>query len=136
MAIKNRLYPHLLPVDIEVWERWLAQYGAAYDNFDYDVRVGDGRDPGESYSANIRQMGIDLSQRRIDAVGHQPGQITIIEITRSAGLKTIGQTMAYPVLYRRKFNYDGPLESIIVCESIQDDMTEVLLKHNIETQIV
>jgi hypothetical protein len=136
MASKNRLYPHLLPVDIEVWERWLTKNGADFLSFDYDVRVGDGRDPGESYSPNIRQMGIDLSQRRIDAVGHQPGQITIIEITRSAGLKTIGQTMAYPVLYRRKFNYDGPLQSIIVCESVQDDMTAVLNAHNIETQIV
>ena len=136
MATKNRLYPHLLPDDIEIWERWLTLFGSNYTSFDYDVRVGNGRDPGPNFSSNIRQMGIDLSQRRIDAVGHQPGRITIIEITRAAGLKTIGQTMAYPVLYRHKFKPTKPLHSLIVCQSIQDDMETVLLTNKIETQIV
>lgn len=136
MALKNRLYPHLLPHDIEVWERWLGLYGSQYTHFDYDVRVGQGRDPGENYAPNMRQMGIDLSQRRIDAVGHQKDRITIIEITTAAGLKTIGQIFTYPVLYQRKFHPLKPLRSLIVCSSVQDDMRPALTAHNIQTDVV
>jgi hypothetical protein len=122
MASKNRLYPHLLPQDIAVWERYLNSPDAAYHSIEYDVRVGSGRDPGDTYEANIRQMAIDLSQRRIDAVGHRRDTIDIIEITTDAGLTAIGQLHAYPRLYTARYNPTKPLRTVLVCESIQTDL--------------
>ncbi len=126
MAFKNRFFPHLLPVDILVWERFLDQFGKAYSKFDYDVRVGDGRDPGDIVPDPIRAMAVKLSQRRIDAVGHTPDRLDVIEITTDAGLTAIGQLEAYPRLYQAKFHPTTPIRPVLVCESIQTDLESTL----------
>lgn len=126
MSIKNKLYPHLLPPDIEVWERYLKDHKAEYNFFDYDVRVGNGKDPGPKYNDTIRQMAIDLTQRRIDAIGYKNDSITIIEITRSIGLKAIGQIKVYKILYKIKFNPHLPVNTLILGEYLQSDIAPYL----------
>ena len=128
---KNRLYPHLLPHDIVVWERFLHQHGMAYDYFDYDVRVGRGRDPGQTYEPNIRQMGVDLSQRRIDAVGFKTDHIDIIEVTTHAGIHAIGQLQTYPLLYTITYKPLKPLRSLLVCSELGSDVLPAIQFHNI-----
>lgn len=125
MPGKNRHYPHLLPDDIELWERYLEANPGQFESFDYDVRVGLGRDPGAASSESIRRMSIDLSQRRIDAIGFNGPHLTIIEITLSAGLRAIGQLIAYPFLYRESFNTIQPIDVLLIAGEIQTDMKPV-----------
>jgi len=126
MTFKNRFYPHLLEEDIEVWERFLKMHAHEYTHFDYDVRVGIGRDPGAAYPENIRGMALKLSMRRIDAVGHKPGSLTIIEITTAAGLTAIGQLTTYPILYRETYNPTKLIDVLLVAESLQSDVQPAL----------
>lgn len=136
MALKNRRFPHLLPPSIAVWERWLEQNPKRFDTIDYDVRVGVGRDPGADFPENIRQDAIDLSMRRIDAVGHSPTAITIIEITEAIGLKALGQIQAYPTLYAQTFQPTLPLKTLIVGNSLESDVLPALTKLQIPFEIV
>ena len=135
MATRNRYYPHLLDPDIDVWEQFLPAYGMLYTSFDYDIRVGKGRDPGPYVQDKYRKVGIELSQKRIDAVGHRPGRIDIIEITVHADLKTLGQLIAYPDLYASTFNYRGPIQPVLVAREISSDLTPAILKHQIKTYL-
>jgi len=89
---------------------------------DYDVRVGEGRDPGAGFPDNMRQMAIDLSKKRIDAVAYMPDQIWTIEITKHAGLKALGQLIAYPILFTLKYNPLLPVQPVLVCEDLITDM--------------
>ena len=114
-------FPHLLAPDAILWQQFLDSYGAQFNYFDYDIRVGEGRDPGNEHPQNIRDMAITLSQRRIDAVGYAPDRIYIFEITQEAGLKALGQLSAYPILYERTFAPDRPLSPIVVCRSFATD---------------
>jgi hypothetical protein len=136
MAIENRLYPHLLPPDIKVWERFLSKYGPIYADFLYDVRVGQGRDPGQKYPENIRGMAIGLSQRRIDAIGIVPDGVHIIEVTQDAGLTAIGQLTMYPILYAIDYPDKPILNIILVCETIQSDIEPALKRMNVTVEIV
>lgn len=122
MATQNRLYPHLLPDDIAVWQRFLHHYGHLYTHFDYDVRVGRGRPQPQQELAGIRKMAIDLSQRRIDAVGHAANRVCIIEVTTGIGFKAIGQIQVYPKLYRDKFGVPPNIDVLIVGAFLQDDI--------------
>lgn len=126
-----RTYPHLLKDDIVLWERFLASPSNSYTDFEYDIRVGDGRDPGVDFPRNIRKMALDLSQRRIDAIGRAPNSITIIEISTNAGLTQIGQLLAYPTLYRQTFHYTGTIHRLLVAQELQSDITEVLRAENL-----
>lgn len=126
VTFKNRFYPHLLPNDIPVWERFLEAFPDRYDRIDYDVRVGKGREAPPEFEANLRKMALDLSRRRIDAIGYTPNRIDIIEITRLADLKAIGQLLAYPLLYRETFGPSVPVHTILVAEELHTDIKTVL----------
>jgi hypothetical protein len=121
-----REFPHLLTEDIILWKRFLASPHNVYTTFEYDVRVGNGRDPGPDYPNNIRQMALDLSQRRIDAIGHTTDDITIIEISLNPGLTQLGQLIAYPTLYRQTFQYTGIIKTLLVAAVLQSDLLPVL----------
>lgn len=131
MARKNRLYPHLLPDNIELWERWLDDHAKEYTSFDYDVRVGQGQIIDQDLPDNIRRMAMDLSQRRIDAVGHTDSHIDIIEICKSAGLRAIGQMIGYPQLYQELYNPTKPLRRVLVAETLQPDIEPLLTPNQI-----
>lgn len=124
-------FPHLLPADKKLWEEFLETQYNIYDSYDYDVRVGDGRDPGPTYPENIRRDAVLLSQRRIDAVGFRPTSITIIEVSLDAGLTQVGQMSVYPVLYQQTFKPQLPLERLIVARRLQDGIETTLQENRI-----
>lgn len=124
-------FPHLLPWDAAIWRAFLQRNGQNYQTFEYDVRVGNGRDPGPDFSQNIRNMAIRLSQRRIDAVGFQPGTITLFEITGSIGMTALGQCHAYPILYRIANPGNYTLRTILVAAHLQDDIKPSLIARQI-----
>ena len=125
-------YPHLLPEDARVWDRFLLGHPYDSNQYEYDVQVGRGRPyPGAATPA-IHKMALDLSRRRIDVVGHTPTCTRIYEVTRQAGLTAIGQLIAYPILYAKTYNPPGPCVPVLVCEELQSDIETVLLALNIE----
>jgi len=135
MANRNRFYPHLLDPDIDLWEDFLKVHGSDYTHFDYDVRVGAGRDPGTIVSEKFRKVGIDLSKRRIDVVGFRSGAIDIIEVTVYADLKSLGQLMTYPDLYRNTFKLNNKLQPVLVCREIAPDISGAIAKNNITVRV-
>lgn len=126
MVFLNRFFPHLLPQDIPVWQRFLEKYGDDYTHIEYDVRVGKGREAALHLPILIRQMALDLSMRRIDAVAHTSSRITIIEITRRADLKAVGQLTTYPVLYAQTFHPSLPIFPLLVAEELHSDIEPAL----------
>ena len=125
-------FPHLLPDDRILWERFLKTDFNIFQRFDYDVRVGDTRDPGPAFSPNIRQMAMDLSQRRIDAIGFTPHSVTIIEISTNAGLTQIGQLEVYPVLYRESYQPKLTLKTLLIAENVQLGIEPALISKKLE----
>ena len=73
-------FPHLLPNEERIWERFLQIYGDQFQNYRYDVRVGKGQDPGPRYEWKWRQLAIMLTQKRIDVVAERDGEIWIFEV--------------------------------------------------------
>jgi hypothetical protein len=119
-------YPHLLPEDAKLWNDYLEQFSPPHTTFMYDVAVGPGRDPGDSFDDPIRKMALQLSKRRIDVVGILPDGVEIFELTQSAGLKAAGQAIVYPHLLKVTWNLSVPVTTTIICRSCQDDIQPVL----------
>jgi hypothetical protein len=115
-------YPAMNVAEILVWREWLrihqGEYGPlpdfwlAYrkgqigaepkpgDKFDYNVRIGNGRDPGPGFADNIRQMAIAITQFRLDAVGFKGDTPVIFEVKRDLGPAQVGQILAYDAIWR------------------------------------
>lgn len=102
-------YPHMLKQEMKIWEIFLAKYGRKYDRFEYDVHVG------KIYPELLKNQGpwlrgaFSIYQKRIDAVGFSPGEITIFEVKPHAGLSALGQVLGYLALYDEDFS---PLEEL------------------------
>lgn len=129
-------FPHLLPVDAQLWQQFLQQYGGSYSMFEYDVRVGQGRDPGAAYPGNIRYDAIVLSQRRIDVIGYQAKSITLFEVTASAGLTALGQLIAYPHLYIETFSPDRAVQPHLVTYAFQPDIEKLFVAQAIPYTVI
>ena len=132
MPRRNLKYPHLLPPDVPVWERFLAERATRYSTIDYDIRVGRGRPAEDHHTDNMKKMALDLSMRRIDAVAETDDYIDIIEVTNLADLKAIGQLIAYPILYIQSFNPSKPVRSLLVAARLNTDIRPVLISHNLK----
>lgn len=117
--------------DVPIWDRFLDRYSSDFIGFDYDVRVGEGIDPPEGTAPNIRKMALDLTRKRIDAVGYQLGKIWIIEVKQRPGVGAVGQILTYVTLYFRQFNPTKTLIPAIVADIVEPDIRYVLSKNNV-----
>jgi hypothetical protein len=115
-------YPHLLPQDAPILTEYLKQHGHLYSTVLFDHRVGEGRDPGPEFEAVYRQMGIDLSQRRIDALGITATEHHIIEVTDAAGVTALGQLLAYQTLLQQQLQTPARPVLILAARTMQSDM--------------
>ena len=126
MAYKNRLYPHLLPDDIPIWETYLALCHFDYFYIDYDVQVGFGSASPPDITPEIEKARRHRTRRRIDAIGYSANLITLIEITRLADLKAIGQLVGYPILYNITYRPRLPVRMLLVCEKLHTDIEYIV----------
>jgi hypothetical protein len=128
-------YPHLLDQDAPILTAYLKQNGARYTQVDFDVRIGLGRDPGPYFEINIRKMALDLSRRRIDALGQTPRGVEIIEVTGAAGTNTLGQLTAYATIYQSDHPTEPPPRLILAAASLQTDMQTAYTNAGIEIHL-
>lgn len=126
-------YSHLLAHDALLLHEYLESLSTPYSLIEFDVHVGQGRDPGDTYPDNIRNMAIHLSQRRIDCVGHNANGIDVIEVTQVADLKALGQLQAYPTLYHFQFNPSDIIRAVLVAREFGTDIEPIYTLANIET---
>ena len=116
-------YPHMFPRDIEIWDRFIEKYASDYLGFDYDLKVGSGRDYSLEQDEMMRRGAFINSKKRIDAVGYQSEQITIFEVKPDASAGAIGQAIAYATLYAKEFNPPKQVLAAIVTNSKVPDTT-------------
>lgn len=129
-------FPHLLPVERKLWVRFLSSHPGLFDRFDYDVHIGAGvmpsAKPGDPYARNFR----DLTQKRIDVIGWEGSEPTIIEIRERADLGVIGKLVAYGKLWERENPLLPEPFLMLVCASIGPDDRFVATRSKVEIYVV
>lgn len=129
-------FPGMLPREILVFKSWLRLHEAEYDRFEYNVRLGEGHDPGPQFPAEARRMAIMNSQKRVDAVGWKSDQPTLIEVKDRAGFSAIGQIVGYDALWRHQNPTSAAPKLILVCNRFANDILQVLQRQGIELAVV
>lgn len=119
-------FPGLLPREILVLRAWLKLHEAEYDRFDFNVRMGSGFDPGPTFPQNIRDMAVQNTQKRVDAVGYRGEEATLIEVKDRAGYSAIGQLVGYFHLYKAANPTKPTPIMLLVANRIVDDIMPVL----------
>lgn len=129
-------YPHMFPLDIAIWERFLDRYAGDFTGFSYDIKVGSGTKPVAGLGAEYERMQAILSKYRIDVVGYRNGNIAIIEVKPEAGTVAIGQIETYTRLYQRDYSPNLSLVGCIVTDRELPDMQYLTKDKKIEYYVV
>ncbi len=129
-------YPAMLPREICVWRAWLKLYGKEFDRYDYNVRVGKGRDPGPSWPEGMRKMAVQISQLRIDVLAWKLSFPTIIEVEDKVGLTAFGQLVAYARLWKQDNPTAPDPRLMLVAPRIGEDSLYVAQGFGVEVRVV
>ncbi len=135
LEAERKKYPGMLPREILIWQTWLRKNTPRFDSYDYNVRVGDGRDPGAAYPQWARDMAILSSQLRLDVLARNGTQATIIEIEENPGMRAVGQLLGYEVFWIR----DNPTlprpKLMLICHTLNSDPALVLARSGIQVEL-
>jgi len=101
--LKLYRYPHMLPADVAIWERYLDTNPFPTATIAYDVHVGTPVTISPDDPPNIQRMLYQLTTLRIDAVVFLLNETPIIEIKPDAGMSAIGQALAYALLFHKQY---------------------------------
>ncbi len=128
-------YPALLPREIEILKAWLKDHEREYERFEFNVRAGQGIDPGPSYSDADRAQFKLNTKKRIDAVAYRGNSVTIIEVKDRAGTTALGEILSYETLYA--LDHGGtPIRLLLVTNVLQADMAIVFAQFGVPVSIV
>lgn len=133
---KRHKYPHMLPADVALWERFLERYGHEFAGFDYDLHVGGRIQRQSEWTEETFSMASALTAKRIDAVGYKLGETWIIEVKPEGGVTSVGQLVTYQILYISKFAPIVPLVCALVCSNILEDELAVMEHMGFKTYVV
>lgn len=124
-------YPHMKPIDVHLWEKFLRLKPDFGDRVDYDVLVGEGTVVGDvEHDQYVRDFQI-LTQKKIDAVVHKDSFVYVVEIKPFAGAHALGQVETYSTLLRRKDPNIGGISKVIVTNKAQSDYGFVFEKYGV-----
>jgi hypothetical protein len=101
-------FPGMQVREILIWKNWLYLNSTRFDRYEYNVRIGEGVDPGPSYPDSSRRMWIANSMKRVDVVAVKGGHVAIIEVEENPGMTAFGQLAGYQTLWRNRIQAGGP----------------------------
>ncbi len=118
--------PSLVPGEIVIFYRWLELHPTEYDRYDFAVRIGKGEDPGDTFEQSLREMWIHNTQLRIDAVGYNGPDPTIIEVKDDAGPAAVGQILTYGTIWRQEHRSIAAPKLRLICRTFSANILPIV----------
>lgn len=129
-------YPHMLPEDRPIWERFLNQNVALFERIYYDVRIG-GIYPGAEYGdEKMRRSFYDVTAKRIDALPELKDELWIVEVASRPGLRATGQLLTYLALWLDDPRIIKRTKMVLVANSCDEDLRRALEINGVLVRLV
>ncbi len=119
---KRYKYPHMAPLDVAIWERFIEANPDIFQVVSYDVPVGEGAAFDTIIDADKNSDANRLYQRKIDVVGRKDGKFFVVEVKPRASTSAIGQVKGYVTLFKRDYTINEPVFPMIVTDQLMPDM--------------
>jgi hypothetical protein len=126
---------HMFPMDIEIWERFLAAHRGDFLGFIYDVKIGSGTKPLDDLAEPYRGMQRVLSRYRVDVIGVKHNELTLFEVKPSAGTGALGQVVSYARLFRRDYKPQLKVIPALLTDFERPDMRHLAEKMGVQYHI-
>jgi hypothetical protein len=121
-------YPHMMPLDRVIWDRFLVERGDRFLGVQYDVMVGEGADAPAGMSTADRNLLLALTVKRVDALLITSDSLVLVEVKPRLGMAAVGQLVAYNLLWRRRYGDTKQVFMMWVGERSEPDLLFVMGK--------
>jgi hypothetical protein len=120
------------PGEIVIWRTWLKAHEDLYTDYDYNIYLGQGEDPGPTFEQNVRDMWIKNTQFRADAVAYRNGVPVIFEVEDDCSIRAVGQIMAYKFMWVKEQRSAVEPKMAIVCRNFNANVLPMVRDAGIE----
>lgn len=128
--------PHMLKPDVPVWYRFLEKWGHLFINLFYDCMLGGpALSPEEALDPMKRMWRANLA-KRADAIAETEGEVWIIEVASTPGLRAIGQLLTYLSLWQEDPKIAKIEKPVLVCDVVDPDLIASAAKFGILTYVM
>lgn len=129
-------YPHMLPEDYPIWEKYISQHEHEFERLYYNVRVGGQVIDDPNISPEMLKMWYSVNAKRIDVLAEKEDEVWIIEVTSRPGLRAVGQLATYLVLWLEDMKPAKPAKTVLVCERLDPDIERTLPVYGMQAYTV
>lgn len=91
----RRAFPERTDRESTIIRDFLLARGAAYDRYEFSVRVGQGATPDPSHLPGVQAATVFNTRKRIDMIVWQGTQPTVIEVKERVSPAVLGQLRTY-----------------------------------------
>lgn len=124
----------MFPRDIPPFASYiLSPEGQSWTGFEFDIIVGNPRDPGPFFPPEKRRQAMYLGALKIDCVAWFHNTPTIIEAKPDADLAAVGQVLVYRWWYEKLFSLKPSL--MVVANFMTDQIQEYCFAHDIALRL-
>lgn len=120
-----------MPLDVEVWERFIDSFASLFLGFAYDVHVGTGMNPDPEWLPSMRRDAKRLTQYRVDVLAQATNGLFIIEVKPRPAIGVLGQVLGYLSLFKADYNPSAAVYGAVVAQIIEPDLRTLLTLHGI-----
>lgn len=125
-------YPHMMPHDVHIWEKYVRANPGLFLSCDYDVPIGPTPDwLDDELDAEQGRQGF-LYRKKIDVVAYAADYVALIEVKPSAGSSALGQILGYQVLFKQDFPNAPRTVPMVVTNQCQNGYTEIFAKMGVQ----
>ena len=118
-------YPHLMPEDTVIWNKFLKDPPIRIDKVWYDVRVGAAVPVPTGQPEWLTKFSEYSTRKRIDMVWLCGLNYWVVESKPHAGLVALGQVLYYGWAFEREYQPAQPIIRGIITDIVDEDLIPV-----------
>ena len=131
----RRFFPEKTDHESALLLVFLVDYLRQFDRVSFSVRIGAGVTPDPEHDPSVQRAAVFSSKRRIDFVGWQGQQASLVELKTRVGHAVMGQLLSDRQLWLEEFP-DAPEPRLVaVGRTSTDDDVRVLTSHGIDVML-
>ena len=115
-------YPHMLPEDILLWQRFIENGDYLPDHVWYDVRCGTAVEVADAGPEWMHRMADRLTRKRIDVVGQVGPSYWVIEIKPRASYDAFGQVVFYADQFQKEYTPSVEVIPVLLTDLVDPDI--------------
>lgn len=134
-VLQSQQLPGATILETLLAQAFVRKYPTAYDDYQFNVRLGAGTDPGTGFDDATRRMNVLLTQKRVDMVASFGQRFALWELKARAGFSALGQLLGYAAMWRAAALPSVGLELGIITRLVDADVDLALREHAIRVEI-